>query len=184
MLVSVLLGLATIMVWVRSYYVVDLVSLTRDGHGADGSRWRIEYSGWAENGRLAVQRDRFWFPAEMYAHGWRTGAWQVSNNSNTWSVDHINPHKWSPGNSSLANRLGFGIETEVHSSIIDGNTLQHVLWCPSWFLFMLTAILPTVHLLRWCRCRHRLEASRCPTCGYDLRATPTGCPECGFERVP
>jgi hypothetical protein len=29
--------------------------------------------------------------------------------------------------------------------------------------------------------RRRARAGRCPACGYDLRATPDRCPECGAE---
>ncbi len=50
---------------------------------------------------------------------------------------------------------------------------------PFWFLCLLFAIVPTVHFATHIRRRRRQLAGFCKRCGYDLRATPDRCPECG-----
>jgi hypothetical protein len=48
-----------------------------------------------------------------------------------------------------------------------------------WFLALLFGICPTLWL-QWRRRQQRLaSAGSCLECGYDLRATPDRCPECG-----
>jgi hypothetical protein len=50
---------------------------------------------------------------------------------------------------------------------------------PHWFVVGTTAILSTARIAMFLRARRRHPAGSCPKCGYDLRATPDRCPECG-----
>jgi hypothetical protein len=52
---------------------------------------------------------------------------------------------------------------------------------PFWLITVLTAVAPAAWLVGHHR-RRRREArpGLCPRCGYDLRATPERCPECGL----
>jgi hypothetical protein len=48
---------------------------------------------------------------------------------------------------------------------------------PHWMLLALTIPLPAYLLIA--RLRRHERPGYCRTCGYDLRATPDRCPECG-----
>jgi hypothetical protein len=54
---------------------------------------------------------------------------------------------------------------------------------PHWYVVGLTAILPACALgpvFRRYRSWRRRRAGFCPSCGYDMSATPGRCPECGM----
>ncbi len=50
---------------------------------------------------------------------------------------------------------------------------------PDWFLILVSLVLPTIWLIRAGRARRLKFVGCCAKCGYDLRATPERCPECG-----
>lgn len=50
---------------------------------------------------------------------------------------------------------------------------------PQLLVFIAFAILPFFRQLGLLRQRRNRMHGRCPACGYDLRATPDRCPECG-----
>ena len=66
--------------------------------------------------------------------------------------------------------LGFGAAT-----LQNGGRYVNI---PHWFLLVM-AITPAAWA-GW-RMRRSRESGRCRKCGYDLRATPMRCPECGTE---
>jgi hypothetical protein len=69
--------------------------------------------------------------------------------------------------------------TEVTEQWLTGWTA----WVPLWLIVALAAALPAGRLVAWGARRRRerrlRREVRCPACGYDLRATPDKCPECG-----
>ncbi len=58
---------------------------------------------------------------------------------------------------------------------------------PAWMVWVVEfgvgAAVIGMPMMRSVRRRHRALGGRCINCGYDLRATPERCPECGTARV-
>jgi hypothetical protein len=60
-----------------------------------------------------------------------------------------------------------------------GNRPWRQLYLPHWLMTLVTALPVAFTLIMFLIHRKRRRPGHCPTCGYDLRATPDRCPECG-----
>jgi hypothetical protein len=78
-------------------------------------------------------------------------------------------------------RLPIGFAYGISPSSDPTAAPYFALVAPWWPLAALTLLLPILWLsMRLGRRLRRPDGTRrCPTCGYDLRATPDRCPECG-----
>jgi hypothetical protein len=92
--------------------------------------------------------------------------WEAQQEAQGW-IRHIGPFRYR--RSDDANLMG---------------TWRDRTWqvcAPAWSVCALTGALPAMWFVRrrrW-RAAHRRRNNCCATCGYDLRATPDRCPECG-----
>lgn len=90
------------------------------------------------------------------------------------------PSTWYPPHSHL---LGLGWESITEDAVTDAGA--HLtrrstnVALPLWVFALSTALPVTLALGRTVRHQRRLRGNRCTNCGYDVRASPGRCPECG-----
>jgi len=83
----------------------------------------------------------------------------------------------------LWNRLGFNIYSAGLSASFFDERYAGIM-VPWYSVALLMALGPLAWLFSAGRQRRRRRAGRCQRCGYDLRATPDRCPECGAAQRP
>ncbi|HSI33200.1 MAG: PQQ-binding-like beta-propeller repeat protein [Phycisphaerae bacterium] len=87
----------------------------------------------------------------------------------------------APLPAELSAQSPWGWLSSAHSSGTElGDQSVRAVVVPHWPLAALFALAPLAWLGGW-RDRRRYPAGHCRGCGYDLRATPGRCPECGHE---
>ena len=148
---SLLLCVVVCVLWVRSYLDGEAV-IIRQGHEELVLRNGI--------GNVTV---RWATTAEEQEAEWRVVS-LVPANMDRWALYFWNFKAW------------WGLDALTSDRRSDMN---RGLIVPHWFLAALLLVLPTTWGCLFRRRRRRLHAGLCPSCGYDLRATPDRCPECG-----
>jgi hypothetical protein len=160
--VSLLLCVATAVLWVRSARHYD--EAVRSGAGSDvtiiSARHRL----------LASLRTRV--PTDPNP-SWRFDTRPFIGDGFGWDFEQDGFDRWYE-------RLGFIYDHRGGAGSGPPNVASaRLLMVPHWFLVVLAA-LPA---LAWATARlrriRRTRRGRCPACGYDLRASPERCPECG-----
>ena len=153
--VSLVLCTVTVALWTRGYTVANRVGL----RGSTGTLVEIMYSVYSGGGRLEVYTHIPFERVPPRVH------WESFPPPPVWTPPP--GHGWeSPVTFAYQGRIG----TKALWSL----TVSH------WVVVLVASITPLAWLVREvCRGRRRWAAHLCAHCGYDLRATPARCPECG-----
>jgi len=169
---SLLLFVAASARWVRSYWLSDTIVWRH----ADGVR-----SGQTARGSVAVEL--FSFAGDRQTKPGDGSRIQYQRTEASAPVNSLLDLDAEQGD-SVVDWHWHGVDWyEIQNALRGHRYAQFVV--PFWCIVAATGLLP----LAWTkgRLRSRLRARRerrfglCPSCGYDIRATPHRCPECGVS---
>jgi hypothetical protein len=154
--VSLVLCVATVVLWVLSFWRLD------QGHAVVGRQF---FAANSARGRLVF----YWYTD------------YVASTPLAWQSHALQPGPHLTGWSSTPPAWGFGAHHQEVTNAAGKFQISRDVLVPHWFLVLAAAALPTLRA----GCRRRTRTGLCPVCAYDLRATPDRCPECGaVPKIP
>ena len=182
--------------------VIAVTALGLLGRQRDVSdRWAWRSMKFADDGKLIVSREwavlsttgRLGVQVQAVDHLDWDPAFQITSRSNGLHYDFSTPRSnpWTfngafspalqPKTTVWLRVPGFSAVSTTTSAHWSRGRYVDVTF-PLWLVVLLASVLPVVWELRYRRGRRRrarLSKGLCSSCGYDLRATPQRCPECG-----
>jgi hypothetical protein len=182
--VSLLLSLSLTVLWVRSYRwrdVLSRVSLHPTQRLYEDHRVYLV----SQRGTLWVEWDRSSYQPSQGEPWPQVSEWLVISD---WQSERDAPA--IDPNLPMTRCLGFGWTVSWHRvghQYVENGVGPYVLVeVPHWSIVVLTAILPIWQLVAFTKRRRarRSDLIICANCGYDVRATPNRCPECGAVAQP
>ena len=165
---SLLVGVAAVAVWVRSYGTVDVVRAVFS-HGGYRAATMLDFD--PTPGRVVLE----------FSSGLGEGPAGFSHHSAAIGDDVPSLNIYSTMDTSGADLPGgFGYRRgDRAGSLFNPPARLRVVMVPLWPVILVAGVAPTLRLRAWRTRNRRAAIGLCPRCGYDLRATPEKCPECG-----
>lgn len=182
---SLLLCMAMIVLWVRSFMCAD--NIYGDVPTRDGVSVRAEYSLISQRGKLYAFLGLVQVPQPLdvdyvrrYVHRRHppeTFAWPDLH----WLIGFGYLRRlddFDLVNHSTGVRIRDDDDDSHGSGLsIAGMTYQIVV--PIWSIVLVFGAFPVLRAIQWRRRRFAARRGHCRKCGYDLRASEDRCPECG-----
>jgi len=165
---SLVLCVAALAMWIRSYSRLDSIGHEGRGHYSSFSSVRgrvfmeLLWSTWGYHARDQM-------PARS-VHGI---AWATGSSHRTLRVEPTS-RGWLIGGFDY-----LSTQKKFNKGPLQYAYGEYAVILPWWFLALFAAVPFVLWSVRTRRPSRRATLGRCLTCGYDLRATPGRCPECG-----